>query len=521
MAPRPALPARAVLPMPRWLADGNPSQHLKVAGLRSQPVRGAADQYEVQTEESYLQRRRPGLIEVEHLAGPIVPTPRLERLIDAEQTAELRYDVGAAAIAEAEVLREKAQRSRRLVDGVVAWQAATLCVPVERLPELTAAVREGLLALRTAERPGEPVMNSVGVHLVRRSPRLIHRTKLFLLLLQSSHDPRLRGGDSAALQEALDTGERVFAASQDLYQGFLLGEVYLAPLLGALSPAVWAFNVPRALGIIVYTFGQPLQGNAGNAAELLQTLPRQGASPDPAQARASIPTLSPTAASAALDWWTRRLDELFGVLTNPALAADQTGIYIPSKLAHSLLSAEQLFRRVTSIQAAYRDGHARRVLLFTVLDTLERLTGRKIADLGSARFARTRLDKLTTALPSDAAEVLLPGAERAVTALEQLQHGFFVTRQLGRSIVQVPDSNGATRDLSMDRATAEYLKVLRDATHGHGSNKGERVQLTNALLAQHDGRIPHDLGQLGYLYLLDLLAHPDDLAHHIYARGRA
>ncbi|KAA1008088.1 hypothetical protein FVA95_28585, partial [Pseudonocardia sp. EV170527-09] len=291
-APRPPLPTRAVLRAPRWLANGNPAQHLRNAGLHNRPVPGAADSHEVQTEESYLRRRRPGLIDVEHLAGPTVPVPRLERLLDAQQTADMDYDIGADAVAEVAALQEKAQHSDRLVDGIVVWQAATLCAPAEQLPELTAGVREGLLALRTAGRPEEQVMHSVGVHLVRRSPQLIHRTKLFLLLLQHDHDPRLRDGDLVALQKALDGGEAVFAASQDLYQGVLVpGEVYLAPLLGALSPAVWAFSAHRTLGIIVYTLGQPLQGNSGNAAELLQTLPQQGASPDPARERARIPTL--------------------------------------------------------------------------------------------------------------------------------------------------------------------------------------------------------------------------------------
>ena len=71
--------------------------------------------------------------------------------------------------------------------------------------------------------------------------------------------------------------------------------------------------------------------------------------------------------------------------------------------------------------------------------------------------------------------------------------------------------------MSQDDATAFYVKALRDATHGHGSNKAAARDRTTALLAQHDGRIPHDLGLLAMLYLLDLLAYPDRLRRVLHA----
>ena len=65
--------------------------------------------------------------------------------------------------------------------------------------------------------------------------------------------------------------------------------------------------------------------------------------------------------------------------------------------------------------------------------------------------------------------------------------------------------------LTVGDAAAHYLDVLRNATHGYGTAKSGRVNRTNALVAHHNGSIPHDLGLLGYLYLLDLLANPDIL----------
>jgi hypothetical protein len=78
----------------------------------------------------------------------------------------------------------------------------------------------------------------------------------------------------------------------------------------------------------------------------------------------------------------------------------------------------------------------------------------------------------------------------------------------------------SVRSLSVEEAVARYLKLLRDATHGHGSDKESSKATTDALLAHHDGHIPHDIGLLGYLYLLDLLMHPDRVRLRLYRGGR-
>jgi hypothetical protein len=161
------------------------------------------------------------------------------------------------------------------------------------------------------------------------------------------------------------------------------------------------------------------------------------------------------------------------------------------------MSVEQIFQRVTSILTAQRDIHAGRVLLFTVLDTLERLTRRDIERLCTLSTAEKAMERVRQVIPSDAAALLLPLAERGVVALKQLQDGFFMTNFPG--------------NLSVEKAAARYAKVLRNATHGHGSDKAAQVAETSALLAQHDGNVPHDLPLIGYLYLLELLSHPEVL----------
>jgi len=208
---------------------------------------------------------------------------------------------------------------------------------------------------------------------------------------------------------------------------------------------------------------------------------------------------------------------MFAVLGDPTVFTDEEGFYVPTKHLHALLSVEQLFRRVFSSQTSHRDTNARRTLLFTILDTLERLTGRDLSCHCSLEFAQKILLGLKSQIPPGAAEVLLPGAERAVEALKRLQDGFFLSYRKGMPSIEWTEPNGAVRSLGHDAATAQYIKVLRDATHGHGTKNTKHIPRTNALLTHHNGHIPHDTGLLGYLYLLDLISRPDDLRRALYA----
>ena len=158
--------------------------------------------------------------------------------------------------------------------------------------------------------------------------------------------------------------------------------------------------------------------------------------------------------------------------------------------------------------------------MFTALDTLERLTNRNLIRLCSLQFAQETLANLKARLPKGAAEVLLPGAERAVAALERLQDGFFVRRHTASPDIEWHRPDGSIAHLSPPVAAARYIKILRDATHGHGSNRAGQAAETNALLAHHDGDIPHDLGLLGYLYLVDLMNNPDRLRATLYRHGQ-
>jgi hypothetical protein len=123
-------------------------------------------------------------------------------------------------------------------------------------------------------------------------------------------------------------------------------------------------------------------------------------------------------------------------------------------------------------------------------------------------------------MSAEAAEILLPGAQRALDALEKLQEGFFISRHSGKQVVEWTDPKNGPDRLSMNDAAAHYIKVLRNSTHGHGSKRRDQVARTNALLVHHDGHVPHDLALLGYLYLLDILSRTDLLALSLYQNGK-
>ncbi len=514
MATLSALPEVAQVPLPPWMWGGKPAGLLQAAGLHARRDSAGADTWLVRTEERYRRQSRPGLFVVEHLAGPGAGTPRWRRLTEAAEAAAVEDPGRLAPEHRLQARIDHAAATGGLLEHLAAAHLLTLDAGPEALADTVARTHQALTVVELAERPGERPLRNAGVHLFRRSAQVVHRVKLTAALLQLEHDPQLREGDVAALAAA-HGGDLLLRASGDLCDGVILLDAYLGPLLGALTPYVWAMSTPRALGTIIYSLGAPLQGTSSEPTELLHLLPVQGA-----ERIIPAPTTPVGAPAAALQWWADRLDALFGVLTDPAIFTDPHQHYQPSAHLHALLTVEQLFRRVHSLQLAHRDATARRALLFTALDTVERLTGDQIDRLCSRRRAQEILDELEQRVPVDAGAILLPAARRAVDALTGAQQGLYLLDRTGESTIRVQAGNGLPRMLDRNAAIGEYLKVRRDATHGHGAHKTQRKPITDTLLAHHTGALPHDLGLLAYLHLLDLLCHPEPLARRLHTDAR-
>lgn len=176
------------------------------------------------------------------------------------------------------------------------------------------------------------------------------------------------------------------------------------------------------------------------------------------------------------------------------------------------LGVEQLFRTVQSLSIHDRDPIARRTLFFDAIDTLSGLTRTQPDSLYELTHAQTVLDRLTDDLPPDVAPVLIPRAAAAVDALRQLQAGFFLGSRLTDGGFRLPNKQGVERIVQLDAAAGQWLRMLRNA--GHGFTRPRSGERDAILLVSHNGQIPHDLPDLAYLYLLDLLCHPQRLQHN-------
>ncbi len=388
-------------------------------------------------------------------------------------------------------------------------------LPLNDLPTQSEYLVDNLNAITFNDDPSTGPFRNTWVHLVETSPALHHRLKLASVWVRMGQDHRLGGGDPTHLQRLNTQQDGIFSSSAGLYDGVHTFDAYLSPLLAAGAPGIWAVNVLRSFGSLIFSLGTFVSGTEGEASELLQLVWTPGA-----KEATEFRALSASAADAALQWWIEHLNLLFGVLSDLSTFADRDGDYRPAKHLEALLTFEQIFRRTTSMLVAHRDTNARRTLLFTILDSIEGVRGTNLITMFTLSHATKVLERLERVIPDQAAEILLPTARRAVSALAAMQQGFFIRRQLGTATVDLQLGTGNTRRLSVEAATAMYLKILRDATHGHGSDKESSRAQTAALLAHHDGEVPHDVGLLGCLYLLDVLASPERLPRILFRGGR-
>lgn len=499
-------PAQARITLPPWIWGGDPQKLIAECRYRSRPA-GPDTGFLLQTEESYL-RQRADLVRVRTVTGPGVQPSRYMLLAGFQERIEPPIPAGLNEVLEKR--RKQAETTNELIDVVRHQMLLLYALPGRDLPTQARLLLEHLTDVPLAEDPTYRPFAHASVHVLEVDPVLLHRLKIASVMLRLEHDTRLGEGDLTHV-----TAEGAFGSSTGLYDGVYTFDAYLGPMLAAGSPGVWALNVVRTFGCLVIPLGSFVAGSSEGGSDWLQFVSTPGA-----DGTVSFPQLSATAGSDAVAWWGERLNLLFGAVSDLAVFTDESGNYLPARHLQAMLTIEQIFRRTTSMLLAHRDSHGRRALFFTLLDSLESVTGFDILTMCKLSHAQATLDRLSHRLPRGAAEVLLPAAQRAVSALEKMQDGFFIRRQLGNTDLQLRLAAAEVKHMSLEEGVARYLKVLRDATHGHGSNKGSKVALTDALLAHHDGHVPHDIGLLAYLYLLDVLAEPMRLRRVLYRSGK-
>lgn len=344
-----------------------------------------------------------------------------------------------------------------------------------------------------------PILPEAAAYLVEVDGALGKRYGATRLLLQVHDDEvmYLRPPSPRGIETVFNSARGLFSDTS-----FGLG-AYLSPLFLALSPWVWAAPAKRPGGVVIYTFGRTVAGRRGEASELLQLFFPDGRAESGPQPQVSFGDID-----AALTWWSEALDRLFTEVTDPVRYTGDDGTYSVKRNFEALLSIEQVFRNVQSLSAHARDSHVRRILLFDTLDTLEGLRSPDFGRMCESSYAQRALDEVTCLVGPEAGRVLLPRAAQAVTALQHLQRGFFPPSRLQGGGLRVPDRHGVDRVMSLEKAAAAYLRVLRNGGHAFG---GRPLPGDGVLLMAHNGDMPVDLPDLAYLYLLHLLARPQDL----------
>ncbi|HTW20668.1 MAG TPA: hypothetical protein VME70_10710, partial [Mycobacteriales bacterium] len=402
-----AVPRSAWLALPAWIWGGSAESFLDAAGLAivGEGQQDGSNLYKVETRERST-TGRPGLVASRELAGPGVAAERFDLIEIAERSTDQsplidvqRHDRLRSAIQDMARRLEERGPSDDLTPLFALRQLETIAVAPSDLAGAVKTIYTDLGDMRFAE-SNERIFPQVGVHLITRESALTRRAHLPAVLLRIEHDPTLAAADTSSIAAINAGGELVFAGSGGLNEGVMLLDAYLSPLMRALTPFVWAVPTTRVSGTIIYTLGCALPGVRGEAAEPLQLMPSRSTTE-----QIERPDLTGASCSAALQWWTRRLDRLLSVTSDPATFTDDGDRYVPNKHLHALLTIDQVFRRTGSILQAHRDIDARRVLLFTVLDSLQKLTSRNLLTMCRLAFATSTLQELESEIPTAAQPV--------------------------------------------------------------------------------------------------------------------
>jgi hypothetical protein len=300
---------------------------------------------------------------------------------------------------------------------------------------------------------------------------------------------------------------RGFPPGGSLIQSLLVGlRAYLEPVLMLNAPWLIGWDGPRNAGSIIVLFGRSEPGFVGRQLpEMISALRSDGlVSPAAATHRPEVPA---TTSEALLRYWVDRLDALLSRALDPTEFVAAGGDHLPGEHLAAVSSIESMFVALqTLLGHAGRDPHVRQMAMFSILDHLDGMdfddwirmvTPNKVARAASA---------LAGELPPDIADVVLWRVRPAIQALEQFKHTHTLPERVTGGRLRVPDGAGGWREESLDTATANYLRLIRNSHHSFTEMASDPAKL--ALLASFEAGIPDALSDLALLHVLRFLVHP-------------
>ncbi len=501
----------ALLELPNQLHGGDLAGLLASLGLAATRVSGNTWSIHADTPGG----RHHDLLTARTVAGPPRREPQFDILPNVVDELPA-HQLTPEALTTLEKIRANAASDDDLKTQLLYSQIELTQASRQRCGQFTEQ-HFGLLGRYTLNDTDELLLPNRSAHVVTITQTLLRRVKLPSIALRMAQDPtvinELRDGSAQVPSSGL-----LFGSAAQQANSLVLSGSFLDPLMGCLLPYVWGYACPRPMSTVLFGFGRALPAANGlEAREMLELLQRSGRN-----SAVSLPTFTRTAAGEAIDWWVMRLNQLFRYLTDPATYIDSQDRYVPHEQLHWMLTLSQVLQLTASLQTTIRDTTAQRVIAFTLLGSFaDRLLGEKVElkTLFSAKYAQEQFNFVKSCMNNHAAEILLPAAQRALDALQQLQKGFFISEQRGIKAVRIHMPNGAVKEFNREDAAARLMVIHRNATHGYGRGAKPKsvtsAEVGERLLAQHDGRIPDDLALLPYLYLLAAFCRPDDIRDRI------
>ncbi|ROR83283.1 hypothetical protein SAMN06295974_1350 [Plantibacter flavus] len=486
--------AQVRVQIPSWAYGGNPAG---LAGMAGWALERDESGWLVQNAES-VKGRPPRLIRILDAGSESSPDDEstyasLRELSDFDGILTTNLWERAVAF-RAELVEKYPHDAAAMLTGAMALIGAT--PTAGELPAVAAAVMPEL---------HRNALPNARMFLVRGSTELAGRLQMPGVFLRVSDDaPKPSSGDLH------------FQSAHHLMPDNMVGlGPFLAPVFSSLSPHVWGINIPRIGGSIAIVFGESLPGRRSFAVDLLDT-----ASPMGNETRADpVGAIERSAFREALRWWASRLDLLLSHATEPAVNS-RDGQWEPGRAQQRIITLTQVFRSCQAL-ATSSDDHTRRVLMFNVLDQLPGLNPQwNWSALTKPKAAVERLDKIRLRMPASVQTVLLPRAERAIEGLRAVAEGFFAAELLDGDGIRLPDKAGGNVTVPRVDAASEWLRVLRNSTHGFDQGLTPRQGL---LLEAHNGRVPATVADLAWLHLVYLMAYPELLGGTaaVLARRRA